>query len=453
MTRTTAILSSAMTALALAVPSTATATTPTGVLALTAQAQQADAAFLAYAPAPVAGAGALCLVDTGVNSNPDTAPGLIGSYAIDSGATTDVDPDGHGTTMAMIAGGAGKGILGAWPRLKIVSVRATNVPSLGKEPQFEFNDYWQGMNECLNYAAADRIRAVDLALASQIPPSSDQATSFATTVGNLEGQNIAVIAAAGNTPGAVEEPGAEPNVLAVGASTAQAGTLSATTTGAVCSFSADNGISLYAPGCGVDAADPFTDAPLCCDDGTSEASAFTAAVIVALMSYDPTITYTKAEQLLISTANNGDLDVAGAFRADGLGQIVTEGTADIPQTTTTSTTTTATPTTATSTTTTTTSTASHESGQPAAKTGGTAKPSYPVKVRSVRWNRGLLTVQLSGMPRHATAILTLTYIHGRALGVLSSHATIRIRTRRPHAVTVRVIDGRTVLSATTTVVM
>jgi hypothetical protein len=58
---------------------------PTAVLTVTAQAQQANATFLAYAPPPTGGAGALCLVDTGVNTNPDTNPGLIGSYAIDNG--------------------------------------------------------------------------------------------------------------------------------------------------------------------------------------------------------------------------------------------------------------------------------------------------------------------------------------------------------------------------------
>ncbi len=307
------------------------ATNPTGVLRITAQAQQADATFLAYAPPPAAGAGALCLVDSGVDQNPDTTAGLIGSYAIDNGATTDVDPAGHGTTMAMIAGGAGKGILGAWPQLKVVSVRATNVPSPGQEPTYEFNDYWEGMQYCYAAPASDHIKAVDLALASQIPPSPDQVQSFAKAVGDLEGANVAVVAAAGNKPGAVEEPGGEPNVLAVGADTAQPGTYSDTATGAVCSFSADQGVGLYAPGCGLDGADPFSDQPFCCEDGTSQASAFTAAVIVAMMSYDPTLSYGKAEDLLTQTANAGDLDVAAAFQADGLGQIVSEGNANTPQ--------------------------------------------------------------------------------------------------------------------------
>ena len=110
----------------------APAATPT----VTAQAQAANAAFLAYAPPPAAGAGALCLVDTGVNVNPDTQPELVSSSAIDGGSGNDVDPDGHGTTMAMIAGAAGHAMIGAWPQIKIVSVRATDTPSPGQEPTF-----------------------------------------------------------------------------------------------------------------------------------------------------------------------------------------------------------------------------------------------------------------------------------------------------------------------------
>ena len=165
----------------------AQATQPTAVLTQTAQAQQANATFLAYAPQPAGGAGALCLVDTGVNPNPDTTPGLIGSYAIDNGPSGDVSADGHGTTMAMIAGGAGKGILGVWPALKIVSVRATNVPSVGQDPQFGFWDYSEGMASCLEAPSADQIKAVDLALASPIPPTPDQVQTFASAVDTVGG--------------------------------------------------------------------------------------------------------------------------------------------------------------------------------------------------------------------------------------------------------------------------
>jgi len=416
----------------------AQATTPTAVLPVTAQAQQANAAFLAYAPPPAGGAGALCLVDTGVDANPDTTPGLIGSYAIDSGPTDDVDPSGHGTSMAMIAGGAGKGILGAWPALKIVSVRATKDPTPGQAPEYEFPYYWDGMASCLAAPATDHIKAVDLALSSQIPPSPDQAQTFATKVANLEAGNVAVVGAAGNTPGPVGEPGAEPGVFAVGADTAQPGTLSDTAVGAPCSFSATQGVVLYAPGCGLDDADPFSDAAYCCDDGTSQASAFTAAVIVALMSYDPTLSYAKAEQLLTSTAQSGNLDVAAAFQADGLGQIVAEGNTNIPPSPApvaapTPTTTTTTPT-------------------PTSTTPSTPSVvSYRVTVRSVRWRRGVLTIRLKGMAKHDTAQITLTYARRRARRTSSRRAVIRIHTRRPKRVAISVFDGRTAISAKTVV--
>lgn len=76
---------------------------PAATPAVTTQALAADAAFLAYAPAPSDGAGALCLVDTGVDVNPDTQAELISATAVDSGTSNDVDPDAHGKTMAMIA--------------------------------------------------------------------------------------------------------------------------------------------------------------------------------------------------------------------------------------------------------------------------------------------------------------------------------------------------------------
>jgi hypothetical protein len=196
----------AITATAIAAIAVAAAQAGAATPAVTAQAQAADSAFLAYAPAPAGGAGALCLVDTGVNANPDTQTGLVATTAVDGGTGDDVDPDGHGTTMAMIAGAAGQGMVGAWPQIKIVSVRATDVPTPGQEPTFEFNDYIQAMQRCATSASKYHIYAIDLALSSTIPPTPDEAQSFANEVGVAHGQNVAVLAAAGNQPGAVEEP-------------------------------------------------------------------------------------------------------------------------------------------------------------------------------------------------------------------------------------------------------
>jgi hypothetical protein len=419
---------------ALAFPAAASATaTP----AVTAQAQAADAAFLAYAPPPSGPPGALCIVDTGVSSNPDTASGLIGSYALDNGPTSDADPAGHGTIEAMIAGAVGNGMIGAWPQLKIVSVRATNDPGAGQEPTYYFNDYYNGMNDCNGAPSADHVKAVLLALSSTIPPSADQAVNFATAVANLAQKGIAVIAAAGNdNGGAVEQPAAQPGVLAVGAGTAQPGTLSNTPVGTPCSFSAMQGPSVYAPGCGLNQAQPFTDQPLCCGDGTSQASAFAAAVVVALMSYDPTLTYTQAENLLVQTAKNGNLDVAAAFIADGLQAIVAAGNASVPRTPIG----------------TTGAAGSAGSGPGVGATGspgdnkgvGSRQRETPVvRIQSIRWRRGVLTITLSGvLPQKGRTHITLTYPgHKHARHLAIAGMTITIATNRPKRVLVRVYAG------------
>jgi hypothetical protein len=382
--------------------------------AVTAQALQANAAFLAYAPPP-AQPGALCLVDTGVHTNPDTQPGLLSATAIDGGTGDDVDPGGHGTTMAMIAGAAGVGMVGAWPQLKIVSVRAVDPPTPGQEPTFIFDYYAQAMNRCVSLAVGDHVHAIDLALSSSIPPTSDEAQIFAARLAAAHNQNVAVLAAAGNQPGAVEEPGGEPGVLAVGAATAQSNSTSMTPVGVVCSFSASQGLTFFAPGCGMNEANPFTDVPKCCGNGTSQASAFAGGVLVALMSYDPTLTYSRAEQLLVSTATDGDLNVAVAFQADGLGNIVAEGNANIP----------------------------HSSPAPASSVLGSSTPAAHAgfAVRRVSWRRGVLSVDVAGLARGERLRLTLTYARRGARQVVAHHERVHIHTSRPRLVIVQELAG------------
>jgi hypothetical protein len=394
-----------------AFPASTTAATP----AVTAQAQAANAGFLAYAPAPAHGAGALCLVDTGVHANPDTSPGLLAVTALDGGSGDDADPQGHGTTMAMIAGAAGNGMVGAWPQLKIVSVRATTQPSPGQEPTFEFNNYWEGIQHCLEQQSL-HIYAIDLALSSTIPPSPDQAQKLQTAVAQASASNVAIVAAAGNTPGPVEEPGAEPGIFAVGAFTAQPDQTSGGPGGSACSFSPNQGLTFYAPGCGLNEADPFTDEPSCCGNGTSQASAFTAAVLVAMMSYDPTLVYNHAEQLLVSTAVNGDLNVAAAFAADGLGSVVAAGNANTPKVPT--------------------------AASPA-PTATAVAPKGPgaVVLRLLRWHRGLLTIRVAQMPRGARLHVQLEFAHG-ARRVIAKRSHLTIRTSRPRAIELRLVLGK-----------
>ncbi len=150
---------------------------------ITRQAAAANAAFLAYAPPPAGGALALCLVDTGVDETPDTAPGLVAATALDGGTGDDVDPLRHGTIDAAIAGGSGHGVLGAWPQLKIVSVRATDNPSPGQLPSYQWDDYTAAITQCTKPLPAAQIAAIAIPLSSTIPPTPDQVDEFNTPLG------------------------------------------------------------------------------------------------------------------------------------------------------------------------------------------------------------------------------------------------------------------------------
>jgi len=209
---------------------------------------------------------------------------------------------------------------------------------------------------------------------------------------------------------------ADEKIFAVGAFTAQPDQTSSGAEGSICSFSATQGLTFYAPGCGLDQAEPFTDQPTCCGNGTSQASAFTAAVLVALMSYDPTLSYSHAEQLLVSTATNGDLNVAAAFAADGLGSVVAAGNANIPK-----------------------PPAPPPATPPAAATG--AKGLGGVVLRSLRWHRGMLRIRVAPFPHGARLHVQLDFSHG-VRRVISKRPRISIHTSRPRIVELRLVLGK-----------
>ncbi len=82
--------------------------------------------WLPFAPAPAQPAG-ICLIDSGVNLNPDTQSQVIDREALDGGSPNDVSPVEHGTLMAMemAAPFNGWGMVGAAPTaVRIVSIRA-----------------------------------------------------------------------------------------------------------------------------------------------------------------------------------------------------------------------------------------------------------------------------------------------------------------------------------------
>ncbi len=285
-------------------------------VAVTSQARTAHAEFLPYAPAPASPA-AVCLVDTGVDLNPDTQGAVIARTAIDGGSGQDTSAGKHGTlmTMVMAAPRNGWGMVGAWPGVRVVSVRA-----------LDGGYYVQGINTCRDLAVRHNIKVILLAAGTPGgAPDSDPA--LADAVEATRARDISVVSAAGNQPGPLDHPANYPSVLSVGA---------ADSGGRLCAFSASGvGLDLLAPGCELELAHPVSGSPGTAP-GTSQAAAFVAASLAAMRAHRPDLNVDEAERLLRSSAAAAHeaplVQLESAFRVAGLVGVVEQGFAGVPRT-------------------------------------------------------------------------------------------------------------------------
>ncbi len=284
---------------------------------VTAQARADKGAWLPYAPPPQTRAG-LCLVDTGVNVNPDTESSVVERTSIDGGPGDDASTGLHGTILAMLAAAPANewGTIGTAPgAVQIVSVRVLE-PG---QTAFPLSAYAGGITLCLQLRAQYNIRVINLSLGSPSSPTSQELATSTNAIQRANDYGIAVVAAAGNDDGGpLEYPAADPAVLSVGAID--------TTDGLFCAFSnRGEGLRMTAPGCDLDAADPTTGTPnYNFTQGTSEASEINSTALAALIDYRPDLSYRAAEEDL-TNANGGQLDIAAAFRQEGLAPTVAAG--------------------------------------------------------------------------------------------------------------------------------
>jgi hypothetical protein len=314
-----------------------------GVPAGTVQQAAANALFLQYAPPP-ASPGVVCLVDSGVDLNPDTAPILAGSYALSPNTNTGDElaaldpplpgghPAGHGTYMAMIAAAP---VNGSWGMVGLAptSVKIYNLKALAAgQTTFSFSEYAVAIDRCQALSSSMPITVVNLSLGSSTQPTGGELETLENYVGAANAHGLSIVAAAGNEGGSVQAPADVPGVLGVGASDANPANV-----GALCSFSNRGpGIAVLAPGCGsqtelggggngIEIAFSDDGEPAWAD-GTSEAAAIVSTAEASMRAYSPTLSYSQAQGCITSTlTNGGNLDVAAAFTACGLGQIVSEG--------------------------------------------------------------------------------------------------------------------------------
>ena len=333
------LIGAALAAAALAVPASAFA--EVGAPQGTVQQAAADALFLQYAPAPPT-QGIVCLIDSGADPNPDTAPIVGGSTAIDGSTDTSdelakLDPpvqpgnhaSGHGTTMAMVMAAPenGWGMVGIAP----TSVHVYNVKTLRPgQTTFQFADILTAIRYCTSLTSSQAgLAVINLSLGASGTPSQANLAALQSDVADARNHGLNVVAAAGNNGGSVWYPAATNGVFAVGGADANPANL-----GVTCPFS-NRGpqLQVLAPACGTESSPvglelAFEDGTPELANGTSAATAQVSAVIASIRAYNPTIGVTQAEQCITATeVRGGNLDTAAAFRACGLGAIVDQGNA------------------------------------------------------------------------------------------------------------------------------
>jgi hypothetical protein len=375
---------------------------------VSAQAWNDNGAWLPFAPAPAKPAG-ICLIDSGVNENPDTTAQLDGRTALDGGNPADVSPTAHGTLMAMEASAPpnGWGMIGAAPgAVRVLSVRAESTGD-----SLTFGAYKQAIVECQRLAERRPeldVKVISMSIGFQTAPSYEQLAQLEDAANSARTSGLDLVAAAGDEGApALSYPAAVSPIVSVGAYGGGR---------VACPFSngGGTGAAILAPGCGLIEASPVTGAPLKEYGGTSQATAIVAGVLGALRAYEPQLSPAAAEEALTTTARaNGGLDVAASFRAAGLSYLVHAGELNEPG-------------------------ALAAAQQPTAEHPRLRDPAPP-RVRLVR-RRGQWVLRLLNLPRGASAAVRVTrLLRARAINslrLLTRHPIIRFRARGPLTVTV-----------------
>jgi len=289
------------------------------------QAIAARAEFLSSTPAPPGGAGAVCVIDSGVDTNTDLGPALVERGSVlgppfdDLGATSDtgVPLSKHGTYVAGVIASQvdGVGASGIWPASKVVSVRAFS------GGMTTANAYIQAIDSC--ETAHLNVRVINLSIAG-LSMSQVERNLLGNKIHQVRANGINVVAAAGNSGLAdLAYPAAFPDAFAVGA-TDHNGVLASFT-----NASSEMDIATFGTEVCLTTASGYR---MGVGTGTSYSAPIVSAALNALRSYRPSLSPGAAEEALVASARvvNGVrvLDVAQTFVDQGLGALVADASRD-----------------------------------------------------------------------------------------------------------------------------
>ncbi|MEV6205958.1 type VII secretion-associated serine protease mycosin [Kitasatospora sp. NPDC051914] len=243
----------------------------------------------------------VAVIDSGVNAaHPDLAGQVLPGKDFTKAGNTS-DSTGHGTGMASIIAGTGKGLggkgaYGLAPGAKILPIKVND--AYGGKVEAENSDLAQ-LGEAIVYASDQGAKVINLSVgipASNLKPVDLQ--KFKTSVDHARARGSLLFAAvgnSGNTTNRVEYPGASPGVVGV-AATDKDGKATA---------ESEHGpqVSLAAPG-----ADMYHactgPSGYCKANGTSDATAVASASAALLWAAHPDWTNNQVLRVLINTASS-----------------------------------------------------------------------------------------------------------------------------------------------------
>ncbi|WP_405750099.1 S8 family serine peptidase [Streptomyces sp. NBC_00012] len=238
----------------------------------------------------------VAVIDSGVNPSTPSLKGQVLKGFDATGADGDEydDYDGHGTSMAELIAGTGKGggLQGLAPGAKIIPFRVTDTEFQNKH-SVNAND----TEDAIRAAADSDARIISMSMASDFPGRGErEAVEYAESKGKLFIAGVGNNAKEGNKE---QFPASYPQVVGVAAtdSTGKASTYS----------QHGSSVDIAAPGDGI---------PTWCDKkfqrycdsvgGTSQATAITSASAALIWSAHPDWTANQVLNVLFDTAGRGD---------------------------------------------------------------------------------------------------------------------------------------------------
>jgi subtilisin family serine protease len=146
------------------------------------------------------------VIDTGIDlKHPDLQANIQGGYNAINPLKSANDDNGHGTHVAGIIAALNNsiGVIGVGPNINLYAIKVLNASGSG---------YLSDVIEGLDWARTNGMQVVNMSLGT-----SQDVQSFHNAIVNAYNAGVTIVAAAGNSGGAVSYPAAYPEVIAVSA--------------------------------------------------------------------------------------------------------------------------------------------------------------------------------------------------------------------------------------------